>query len=134
MRAPRARVNLLYRYGHADPWVGELDDPMAPDTCICVDTPAWFTWLDAGTTTSFSYPVYDHAHGYIDGFMTVRKEARQRGTGYWVAYRRCGGQLRKAYLGATAALTQAALDTIAQAFLAARPTGDRDAGTNGASR
>jgi hypothetical protein len=36
---------------------------------IRLDTPAWFTWLGASATHSFSYPVYDAAHGYIDGFI-----------------------------------------------------------------
>jgi len=134
MRATRATIVLVYKYGTARLWIGELDDPTAPDTCICVDTPAWFTWLGTVTTTSFSYPVYDHAHGYIDGFMTVRKEQRQRGAGYWVAYRRYAGRLQKVYLGATTALTQAHLDTIAQTFLAARQALGSDEGTNGASK
>lgn len=86
---------------------------------ICLDTPEWLSWLDLPTTRSFSYPVHDRAQGYIDGFMTVRKERRQRGTSYWVAYRRRQGQLRKAYLGATTALTKQRLDTLAQTFLVA---------------
>lgn len=95
---------------------------------ICLDTQAWMTWLDQPATRSFSYPVHDHVHGYIDGFMTVRKERRQRGASYWVAYRRSQGQLRKVYLGATTALTKQCLDTLAQTFLVApnahaHPTG-----------
>ena len=86
---------------------------------IRLDSGAWFTWLAAATTRSFSYPVYDHAHGYIDGFMTVRKERRQRGRDYWVAYRRARGQVRKIYLGAATVLTKQRLDRLAQTFLAA---------------
>src|SRR5439155_1007661 len=74
-------------------------DPAHPAEAIRLDTPAWLAWLDAATTTRFAYPVFDPAHGYIAGFMTVRKEQRQRGGTYWVAYRRCRGQLRKVYLG-----------------------------------
>ena len=62
---------------------------------IRLDTAAWFAWLTAPTTTTFSYPVHDHVQGYIDGFMTVRKERRQRAGSYWVAYRRCQGRIRK---------------------------------------
>ena len=51
--------------------------------------------------------------GYIDGFMTVRKERRQRGTAYWSAYRRQGQRLRKRYIGRSNALTQARLEQIA---------------------
>ena len=36
-----------------------------------------------------------------------------------MAYRRCQGRLRKVYLGATATVTQQALETVAQTFLAA---------------
>jgi len=91
-------------------------DPAQPAEAIRLDTPAWVAWLDAATTTRFAYPVFDPAHGYIAGFMTVRKEQRQRGGAYWVAYRRCQGRLRKVYLGRAATLTQARLETTAQAF------------------
>ncbi len=49
-----------------------LSDPSAPGPDIVVDSPAWFAWLEAPTTTSFSYPLFDPAAGYILGFMTVR--------------------------------------------------------------
>jgi LuxR family maltose regulon positive regulatory protein len=91
-------------------------DPAQPAAAIRLDTPAWVAWLDAATTTRFAYPVFDPAHGYIAGFMTVRKEQRQRGGVYWVAYRRCQGCLRKVYLGRAATLTQARLEATAQAF------------------
>lgn len=99
-------------------WRTELADPQQPGQRLQVDSPGWFRWLAAPTTTSFSYPIYDAAHGYIAGFMTVRKERRQRGGVYWVAYHRCQGQLRKVYLGAPSRLTQACLDQLAHQFLA----------------
>jgi len=86
------------------------------DTCLRLDTPAWVAWLDAATTTSFSYPLFDPGKGYIVGRMTVRKERRQRGGSYWAAYRRRDGQLRKVYLGPTAALTRARLDEVVHAL------------------
>jgi LuxR family maltose regulon positive regulatory protein len=91
-------------------------DPAQSAAGIQLDTPAWRAWLEAETTTRFAYPVFDPAHGYVAGFMTVRKEQRQRGGTYWVAYRRCHGRLRKVYLGRAHTLTQARLETIAQAF------------------
>lgn len=100
---------------------------------IRLDTPAWLSWLGAPTTRSFSYPVHDHVHGYIDGFMTVRKEVRQRGATYWVAYRRYQGRLRKMYLGATAALTQQRLDMLAQTWLASTQGPCTSEVTDGAS-
>src|SRR5918998_1394089 len=98
---------------------GWLYDGEKRNLHIRLDSAAWEAWLAAPTTRSFSYPVYDHAHGYIAGFMTVRKERRQRGGVYWVAYRRCQGHVRKVYLGATSRLTQACLDQVAQTLLAA---------------
>lgn len=83
-----------------------------------LDSPAWFTWLEAPTTTSFAYPVYDAAHGWIDSFLTVRKERRQRGGAYWTAYRHVGGRLRKVYLGRSATVTEARLRALAAALLA----------------
>lgn len=80
---------------------------------IHIDTPAWFAWLEAPTTTRFSYALFHRTCGYIDGFMTVRKERRQRGTAYWSVYRRQGQRLCKVYVGPSAALTQARLEQIA---------------------
>lgn len=86
---------------------------------IWLDTPAWFAWLDTGTTVRFAYPLFDPAKGYIVGVMTVRKEPRPRGGGYWTAYRRAGARLRKVYLGRTPAVTQGRLAAIARALLEA---------------
>jgi len=84
---------------------------------IHIDTPAWFAWLEASTTTRFSYALFNRSRGYIDGFMTVRKERRQRGTAYWTVYRRQAGapgaRLRKVYVGPSTALTAARLEQIA---------------------
>jgi LuxR family maltose regulon positive regulatory protein len=88
-------------------------DAALPEGCVQLDTPAWFAWLAAATTTRFSYPLYDCQVGYIVGFMTVRKEQRQRGGGYWVAYRRRGGQVRKVYIGSSGAITAQQLQAIA---------------------
>jgi hypothetical protein len=87
----------------------QLDGP-----AIRLDTPAWFAWLEADSTTRFSYALFNRARGYIDGFMTVRKEQRQRGTSYWSVYRRQGQRLRKLYVGPSAALTYVRLEQIAQ--------------------
>jgi hypothetical protein len=93
--------------------------PDLPDGKIRLDTVAWFIWLETPTTTSFSYPLFDPACGYIRGYMTVRKESRQRGGSYWSVYRRSGGRLRKIYLGRSASVTCAHLEEIARTLLAA---------------
>jgi hypothetical protein len=92
---------------------GMVVDDQTTGPPIQLDTQAWFAWLEAPTTTSFSYALFNRARGYIDGFMTVRKERRQRGTTYWSVYRRQGHRLHKVYVGASAALTQARLEQIA---------------------
>ena len=106
----------IFRYGEAKmayktPRVsdGGLWDDRSPGSWIPLDSPAWFAWLEAPEHCSFSYALMNHAKGYIDGFMTVRKEHRQRGGAYWTAYRRQGHSLRKVYLGPTPALTAARL-------------------------
>jgi len=96
---------------------GFVVDDQTPGPTIFLDTRAWFAWLEASTTTRFSYALsgalWARSRGYIDGFMTVRKERRQRGAAYWTVYRRQGPRLRKIYIGPSTALTQAHLEQIA---------------------
>lgn len=87
-----------------------------PEGCVQLDSQAWFVWLAAETTSSFSYPLYDPQVGYVVGFMTVRKERRQRGSRYWMVYRRQGRQVRKAYLGHNEAVTSEQLERIGRKF------------------
>ena len=96
-----------------------IDGDRPGDERVWLDTPAWFTWLDAATTTRFAYPLVDPTRGYIVGVMTVRKERRGRGGAYWTAYRRAGVQVHKVYLGRTPAVTQGRLGTSARALLEA---------------
>lgn len=94
----------------SEQWV--YDDKLAEGS-VQLDSVGWFAWLAAETTTRFSYPLFDPQVGYIVGFLTVRKERRQRGSAYWVAYRRVGGQVRKVYLGRSEAITTQRLQAIA---------------------
>jgi len=89
-----------------------------------LDSPAWWVWLERPTTRSFAYPIYDSQVGYIRGFMTVRKETRARGSQYWIAYHRSGGQLRKIYLGRSGQLTQRQLAVAAERFLVLKRSAD----------
>jgi hypothetical protein len=93
-----------------------LYDPTLATGAIHLDTPAWFAWLEAATTISFSYPIFEPSCGYIVGFMTVRKERKQRGYQYWSAYRRQNGRLRKRYVGPSRQVTLARLEVIAEGF------------------
>src|SRR5258708_36354110 len=65
----------------------------------------WFAWL--ATQTSFSF------QGRY-GRMSVIKEARPRGEGYWYAYAYVGQRNRKRYLGRTAMLSLTRLEEAAQ--------------------
>jgi hypothetical protein len=94
---------------------------------IPLDSAAWLAWLAEPATTRFTYPLHDRRAGSIAGFMTVRKERRQRGGAYWTVYRRMGDRLRKVYLGRAEAVTAARLEAIAQGWLAEART-DREEG------
>jgi hypothetical protein len=86
--------------------------PNLPIGGIVLDSPAWFEWLESPEAGSFAYPVFVPERGYIVGFVTVRKERRQRGSLYWVAYRRDGQRLRKVYIGPAAQVTTPRLEGI----------------------
>lgn len=105
-------------------WEQAVQDPELGYQAIPLDTEAWFGWLEAATTRRFTYPVFDPRGGYIVGFMTVRKERRQRGGWYWSVYHRSGGQLRRVYLGRSSSVTRARLEEVATAF---RPASAADA-------
>ena len=66
-----------------------------------VGSAQWFAWLQ--TATTFYY------NGGSSGTFTARRETRQRGGDYWLAYRQRGGVLRKMYLGKPEALTAVCL-------------------------
>lgn len=93
-----------------------LYSPALPTGEVELDTPTWFEWLERATTISFSYPIVEPSCGYIVGFMTVRKERKQRGYQYWSAYRRRNGRLRKRYVGVSRQVTLARLEAIAEGF------------------
>jgi hypothetical protein len=118
----RTLGNILARKGDAMtgkiPRVSErwLYDPNLPTGAIELDSAAWFEWLEAATTISFSYPIFEPSCGYIVGFTTVRKERKQRGYHYWSAYRRRNGRLQKRYVGPSRQVTKARLEAIAEGF------------------
>jgi LuxR family maltose regulon positive regulatory protein len=69
------------------------------------DGPEWFAWLQG--ISSFAFQCRE-------GHFTARKEARHRGSKYWVAYLRLGDKLTKRYIGPTEAATIARLEHIAR--------------------
>ena len=66
---------------------------------IPVGSPTWYTWLADDTHCSFHF-------SHPAGDFTARKERKQRGQHYWVAYRQVHGKLYKAYLGKPEVLTE----------------------------
>ena len=90
---------------------------------LAVGSPAWFAWLAGDDARSFSFRA-------PAGTYTARKERRQRGGAYWVAYRTAAGRQHKVYLGKAEELTADRLAEAAAA-LAVRVT---DAGMLGAAQ
>lgn len=78
-----------------------------PDQGITVGTPAWYAWLESAGLFSFLGD---------GGTFTARKERRQRGGGYWKAYRTTQGKLARVYLGKAACLTPERLEQVALAL------------------
>jgi LuxR family transcriptional regulator, maltose regulon positive regulatory protein len=79
-------------------------------TLTCVDTDLnvevgsaeWFAWLCDEAHPCFHFT--DSSGGF-----TARKERKQRGDSYWVAYRQSHKKLYKRYLGKSESLTEAHL-------------------------
>jgi LuxR family maltose regulon positive regulatory protein len=71
------------------------------------DSPAWFAWLDGHTSFHFTSK---------QGHFSARQEKKQRGAGYWYAYRRAYHHRYKRYLGTTETLTVAKLEQTARAL------------------
>jgi LuxR family maltose regulon positive regulatory protein len=76
---------------------------------IPLESTAWRDWLAAEEHCSF------HLRDGVGDF-TARKEHKQRGGDYWVAYRHVCGKLHKIYLGKSENLTYQNLRTVAQAL------------------
>ncbi|HEX9370705.1 MAG TPA: hypothetical protein VF897_06845, partial [Roseiflexaceae bacterium] len=100
-------------------------DADGAERAVVIDSPEWHVWLADSGHSRFAFTCRA-------GSFTARKERKQRGAWYWVAYRRAQGKIHKAYLGKPADLTLARLQSVA-ALLAERsaPRDDapaRDAG------
>ncbi len=77
-----------------------------PDHCFKRgDEPALPRWLDEHTAFAFLGQA---------GRLSVLKEARDRGAGYWYAYRTQARHTYKRYLGSTTSMTFARLEAVAK--------------------
>jgi len=84
-----------------------------PSSFSVDDTTSLHFWLDRADTFHFSSE---------DGYTcTLRKEVKQRGGGYWYAYKRVNGKVKKKYLGDTSKITLVTLEDTAQSFVKALP-------------
>ncbi len=91
----------------------ELRERESGEHCLWTrDEDRWYAWL--ATHTSFSFES-DYGH------LTLLKEARPRGEGYWYAYRRRGERVVKKYLGRSARLCVARLEEAARVLESAGP-------------
>ena len=68
----------------------------------------WQEWLEQ--VSSFAFHSKDGHH------FTARKEARGRGDGYWIAYRKVRGKLTHKYLGRPVDITLSRLEEVAAAL------------------
>ncbi|HZR43868.1 MAG TPA: LuxR C-terminal-related transcriptional regulator [Ktedonobacteraceae bacterium] len=86
----------------------ELHTHGQPEQCFYRgDEPAWQSWLAEHSAFAFVGQ---------SGRLSVLKEARSRGSGYWYAYRTQNRHTRKRYLGTTAQVTFARLEEEAKAL------------------
>src|SRR5919112_1442323 len=115
----------------ADGVLHVLDPSDRPE--IAVASPSWIAWLTDPETRSFSFQGASCRY-------TARKERRSRGGEYWVAYRKQGGKLHKAYLGKAEDVTLARLEDVAAVMsdrggeVIASPLSDATSGDSGPSR
>jgi LuxR family transcriptional regulator, maltose regulon positive regulatory protein len=77
------------------------------------DEPAWQSWLAEHTAFAFVGQV---------GRLSVLKEARSRGAGYWYAYRTQDRQTRKHYIGPTVKVTFDRLEEAAKVLTSGSPS------------
>jgi LuxR family maltose regulon positive regulatory protein len=78
-----------------------------PQPLVPEDEESWLAWLVAQSSFSFQGQ---------SGHLSVLKESRQRGAGYWYAYHTIESQTHKRYLGRTETVTLARLEEVAQSL------------------
>src|SRR5437867_128880 len=83
-----------------------FSDANGIDHTITIDSREWYTWLADDDHRSFVYTC-------PGGSFTARKERKQRGGWYWIAYRRIQGKIHKMYLGKSEGLSRARLQVAA---------------------
>lgn len=84
---------------------------------IVIGSTAWYAWLNDEIHCSFHF-------SHPAGNFTARKERKQRGQWYWVAYRQVHCKLYKAYLGKSETLSEEHLCEVAKTLAYSACTSD----------
>jgi hypothetical protein len=88
-----------------------------------VGSEAWHDWLMTATHFYVQHPM---------GGFACRKQRAQRGSPYWIAYRRVGRMVYRTYMGGEAAIDQFVIDAAAR-HLAQKVTARAPAGRDASS-
>jgi hypothetical protein len=81
-----------------------------------VGSPAWFNWLENASRFAYRMPINTPDGAFIT--LTFRRESKQRGGLYWVAYAKDrAGKLHKVYAGKSNMLDSGRLEVVGQRML-----------------
>jgi hypothetical protein len=99
------KAEYAIRYSHITKGYELLHSP----SCYPLEsTSALWVWFGLASTFSFCSPTGET--------FTLRKEQKQRGSGYWYAYKRVNGRIEKKYIGEQSKVTLEALEALASYF------------------
>jgi LuxR family maltose regulon positive regulatory protein len=84
-----------------------FSDAAGIEHTLIIGSPEWYRWLADEQQRSFVFAC-------SAGSFQARKERKQRGGWYWIAYRRAHGKIHKRYLGKPEELSPARLHAAAQ--------------------
>src|SRR4051794_30353996 len=92
-----------------------FSDAAGIEHTLIIGSPEWYRWLADEQQRSFVFAC-------ADGSFQARKERKQRGGCYWIAYRRAHGKIHKRYLGKSEELSPARLHAAAQLLEQSAPS------------
>jgi LuxR family transcriptional regulator, maltose regulon positive regulatory protein len=92
-----------------------FSDAAGIEHTLIIGSPEWYRWLADEQQRSFTFAC-------PAGSFQARKERKQRGGWYWIAYRRAHGKIHKRYLGKPDELSPARLLAAAQLLEQSAPS------------
>src|SRR6266545_1859645 len=92
-----------------------FSDAAGIEHTLIIGSPEWYRWLADAQQRSFEFAC-------PAGSFQARKERKQRGGWYWIAYRRVHGKIHKRYLGKPDELSLARLLAAAQLLEQSAPS------------